>query len=111
LPGQEALARVAERALFDAGFETALLRASGFHSPSLTVIGHTLWSLGILILVVVDDDSPETRSEIESLAPESLFDYSAFNNGSESDDLVGEIVRRAETLRFESTTQDPEKEY
>ena len=111
LPEQGLLAQSAERALFNAGFETALLRASDFNSASLLAITHTVWALGIVILLVVDDHSSEISLAMEALARESLFDNSTAYKQSAFTDLVPEILLRAETLRFESTTLDEEKEY
>jgi hypothetical protein len=110
LPESGLLAQSTERALFNVGFETVLLRANELRSSSLTTLVQALWSLGSVILVVVDGDSSQIRIAMESFKSESFFDYSAASKDSESSDLVTEIVLSAETLRLESTPRNAEKE-
>jgi sulfate adenylyltransferase large subunit len=108
---QNGLAQTAERALFAAGFETALVQANDFDRSSLKTIVNILWSLGIVILLVVADDTSATQFTTGSFTSESLFDYSSSSTEAESEEALADILLRAESLLLESTSRDAEREY
>jgi sulfate adenylyltransferase subunit 1 len=92
------IADTAERALFDAGFETIVVGALQTASSSIAVVLDRLWSAGFVILCAGDRVPAETRRLIEALAGDSFVDYSALPLGQSQDDLIAQIVARAESL-------------
>jgi sulfate adenylyltransferase subunit 1 len=105
-----AIAESAERALFDNGFETVLLRADEFDVAALVAIIRTLWSLGTVILLVGSNDRREIRNAVKSASGGSEVDFFADSNRTNGADLLNEILAHAERLRWDSTPQEPGEE-
>ena len=94
------IADTAERALFDAGFETIVVGAPQTTSSSIAGILDRLWSAGFVILFAGDRVPAETRRLIEALADDSFVDCSALplEQSRSQDNLIAQIVARAESL-------------
>jgi sulfate adenylyltransferase subunit 1 len=92
------IANIAERALFDAGFEAIVLDEHLTPPSSISVALDRLWSVGFVILFAGGRVAAETRRVMEALAGDSFFDYSALSSGPSQEDVVAQIVARAELL-------------
>jgi sulfate adenylyltransferase subunit 1 len=92
------IANIAERALFDAGFETIVVDAQRTPLSSISAALDRLWSAGFVVLFAGDRVPAETRRAIEALAGDSFFDYSARSLKQSPEDLVAQIVAGAESL-------------
>jgi sulfate adenylyltransferase large subunit len=100
LSAREGLTSAAERALFEAGFETVVFRPDSVASSAIPALVSAMWSHGVLILLVGDDISPDIRSSVEFIGADSVFDLSASNSQLGLNDLLAEIVAHAESLRI-----------
>jgi sulfate adenylyltransferase subunit 1 len=92
------IANIAERALFDAGFETIVVDAQRTPLSSISAALDRLWSAGFVVLFAGDRVPAETQRAIEALAGDSFFDYWARSLKQSQEDLVAQIVVRAESL-------------
>jgi len=93
-----ALAKSLERQLFQNGFETILLDASGISSPALIDLLVSLQDAGLLVLCV---NASLAAQELETLRLDSLFQADAANH-REMDEaqLAREALAFAEKLRL-----------
>lgn len=111
LSDKEGLAETVERKIFQAGFETIVLRASAVPSTSLLSTLKALWSVGIVSLIVDDHISSETYSALESIAGKSVFDFSNREKYVGTNELAAEIALRVELLRLNSGSHQLEGNY
>ncbi len=92
------IANIVERALFDTGFETISVDAQRTPPSSISAALDRLWSAGFVVLCAGDRIPAETQRAIEALSGDSFFDYSAPPLKQSQEDLVAQIVARAESL-------------
>ena len=95
------IANAAERALFDAGFETIAVDSQRTPPTSNPVVLDRLWSAGFVILFAGDDVPAGTQRSVEAFASDSFFDYSTLPLQQSEEALVNQIVARAELLWIE----------
>jgi sulfate adenylyltransferase subunit 1 len=99
ISNRDSLAESAERALFEMGFETILVYEEGFSSQSLTASLNLLWSAGLIVLLVSNEKSRETRQVLEGLAGDSLFDLSSKGSHLSREDVLAQVLSHAESLQ------------
>jgi len=71
----------AERALFESGFQTIVLRENDRSSGAIASLISPLWSAAFVVLVAVTQDSPEIRRTLEAVAGGSLVDFADARKG------------------------------
>jgi sulfate adenylyltransferase large subunit len=96
---QHSLAESADRALFEKGFETILLHDHNISSGSLLATLNILRSTGLIVLLVSDKASAETRKTLEPPAEDSLFDFAKEQPIRSREELLAAILSAAESLR------------
>jgi sulfate adenylyltransferase large subunit len=102
----DGLSEVAERALFERGFETIRLDAREFSPQSLAASLRSSWSAGLLVLLNSDDVSRETRRALEAVAGDSLFELSGEDVRFNREDAIARILAHADTLRAQKVSDN-----
>jgi sulfate adenylyltransferase large subunit len=100
------LAEAAERILFDKGFEIILLHERSISSGTLTTTLNILRSAGLIVLFVFDGAPEKTRRDIELLAGATIFDFSNEPAMRGREELLGEVVSAAESLKIQPGRED-----
>ena len=104
------IAGAAERALFDSGFQTIVLRENELSPIALASFLSSLWSAAFLVLVAVMQFSPEMRQIFEALAGSSLLEFADVAPNLRRDELLEQILSHAESLRVLSGTSFPRED-
>jgi sulfate adenylyltransferase subunit 1 len=99
----------ADRALFETGFETIRLDARKFSPQSLAASLSLSWSAGLLVLLVSDDVSRETRRVLEAVAGDSWFELSGAEVRLNRENAIARILSYADTLRVQKAPETPGK--
>jgi sulfate adenylyltransferase large subunit len=94
-----ALVRVAERGLFDVGFEAIVLDVERISPALISAVLDPLWSAGFVVLFGAEGVQAEVRRAIETLAADSFVACSTVALHRSEKDLVLQVVARAESLR------------
>jgi sulfate adenylyltransferase large subunit len=110
LPKRESLTETAERALFENGFATITIDGNQISSAHLMPLLTSVWSAGLLVLLVIDQPSPQLVDALERVAGGSVFDLSADSGRKNREEIVAEIVSRAEVLRIGGLSDQSGKE-
>jgi hypothetical protein len=105
------LAGFAERALFASGFQTIVLRESELLSAALASLLSPLWSAAFVVLFAVTEVSTETRRPIEAIARNSLVEFADLALNLGRDELLEQILSRAESLRVPRAAPFSEEDY
>jgi sulfate adenylyltransferase subunit 1 len=95
----DSLAESAERALFEKGFETILLHENSFSSQSFADTVSSVWSAGLVVLLVFKKTPKETQPALEAIAGDSVFDLSDEEKHLDQRDAIARILSFAEQLR------------
>jgi sulfate adenylyltransferase subunit 1 len=93
------IAGAAERALFENGFQTIVLRENELSSAALITLLSRLWSAAFVVLVAVTHVSDEMRRTLEVVARDSQVDFADAALNLERDELLEQILSHAESLR------------
>jgi bifunctional enzyme CysN/CysC/sulfate adenylyltransferase subunit 1 len=93
------IAGAAERALFESGLQTMVLRENKRSSGVLASLISPLWSAAFVVLVAVTQDSPEIRRTLEAVAGGSLVDFADVAPKFDRNELLEQILSHAESLR------------
>lgn len=96
---RDSLAESADRALFESGFEAILLYGDSFASQSLAATLSLLWSAGLIVLLVSDKPSQETRRTLEAVAADSIFDLSHEELPVNRKNVIAQVLTCAQQLR------------
>ncbi len=106
LGNDDSLGESADRALFEMGFETSLLRGDQLSPASVAALLSHLWRAGLVVLLVSDRISPQTLRDLEAVAGDSLFDL--WNKGLRFDreEAVARILSHAESLRVRKAPEN-----
>ena len=96
---RDSLAESADRALFESGFEAILLYGDSFASQSLAATLSLLWSAGLIVLLVSDKPSQETRRTLEAVAADSIFDLSHEELPVNRKNVIAQVLSCAQQLR------------
>jgi sulfate adenylyltransferase subunit 1 len=100
LPEGDSLAESAERALFEKGFEAILLHESSFFSQSFAATLRSLWSAGLVVLLISKKTSKETKSALEVIAGDFVFDLSGEEESLNRRDAIAQVLSLAQSLRI-----------
>jgi bifunctional enzyme CysN/CysC/sulfate adenylyltransferase subunit 1 len=92
------VAGAAERALFDSGLQTLVLRENEMSPDVLASLLSSLWPAAFVVLVAVKDVSTEKRRILQAAAGDSLVDFVDSANLN-SKELLEQILSHAESLR------------
>ena len=104
-------AAAAERALFENGFQTIVLRENELSSGVLGSLLRPLWSAAFVVLVAVTQVSPELRRAIEAIAEDSLGDFVEVAPNVHRKELLERILSHAESLRVRHATSFPGEDH
>ena len=106
LGNDDSLGESADRALFEMGFETSLLRGDQLSPASVAALFGYLWSAGLVVLLVSDRISPQTLRDLKTVAGDSLFDL--WNKGLRfnREEAVARILSHAESLRVHKAPEN-----
>jgi sulfate adenylyltransferase subunit 1 len=110
LPNRASLADAAERALFENGFATITLDGHQIPSAYLASLLASVWSAGLLVLLVIDKPSLRLVHTLKRLAGGSLFDLGLDSDRQNREEIAAHIVSRAQTLRISGAPDQSEKE-
>jgi len=110
LPNRASLADAAERALFENGFAAITIDGNQISSGYLLSLLKSVWSAGLLVLLVMDTASPQLAHALERMAGGSLFDLRLDSDGKSRDEIATQIVSRAETLRIGGPSDQSNRE-
>jgi sulfate adenylyltransferase large subunit len=100
-------AGVAERALFESGFQTIVLRENELSSAALASFLTPLWSAAFVVLVAVTQLSPEIHQTLEAVAGDALVHFADVAPNPHRDELLQQILSNAESLRVRPATSFP----
>ncbi len=106
LGSDDSLGESADRALFEMGFETSLLRGDQLSPASVAALLSHLWRAGLVVLLVSDRISPETLRDLEAVAGDSLFDLSNEGLRFNREEAVARILSYAESLRVRKAPEN-----
>jgi hypothetical protein len=101
------IAGAVERALFESGFQTIVLRENDFSSAGVASLINPLWSVAFVALVAVRQGSPEIRRTLEAVAGDALVDFADVAPNFDRNGLLEEILAHAESLRVRSAASIP----
>jgi bifunctional enzyme CysN/CysC/sulfate adenylyltransferase subunit 1 len=96
---------LAERSLFDSGFETILLEGDRIPSASIATVLDSLRSVGLIVLLAAENLTPETRAALAAQTGEAFFHYPGATKSER--EQVAQVVSDAQTLRFAAQLRDP----
>jgi len=100
LPNRASLTDAAERALFENGFATITIDGDQIPSAHLPSLIASVWSAGLLVLLVIDKPSRQLVDALERVAGGSLFDMGPDSDRKIREEIPARVVSRAETLRI-----------
>ncbi len=89
----------AERALFESGFQTIVLRENELSSGALASLLSPLWSAGFVVLIAVTQVSPEVHRTLETVAGDALVEFADVEPKLDGNELLEEILSHAKSLR------------
>jgi hypothetical protein len=98
------VAGAAERALFDSGFQTIVLRENELSSAAVASSLSSLWSAAFVVLVAVTEVSTEMWRTLEAVAGDSLVEFADIAPNLQRDELLEQILSHAESLRVRPAT-------
>jgi sulfate adenylyltransferase subunit 1 len=95
----DVVSEVADRVLFERGFETIRIDAGKFSPEALAASLSLAWSAGLAVLLVTDHVSQETRRALEAVAGDSLFELSGEDVRFNPEKAIARILAHADTLQ------------
>jgi sulfate adenylyltransferase subunit 1 len=99
----------AERALFAAGFETVVLRASSLKRESFFEVFDLLYSAGFVILADADGLDANIKQGMQQGKRErTVFDLSGDTEATSNSEVVSRVLTHAHSLRIVSSTEKGE---
>jgi len=106
----DSVAAAAERGLFESGFQTIVLRENEVSSDVLAFLLSSLWSAGFVMLVAITKVSTEMRRALEAVAEDSLVEFADVAQNLERDEMLKQILSRAESLGVRRTASFPRED-
>jgi sulfate adenylyltransferase subunit 1 len=91
---------LAERALFDSGFETIALDADRIPASSIATLLDSLRSAGLIVLLAAEHLAPQTRAALVSQSTGAFFNYS--DSTKTQPEQIAQILSDAQTLRLDA---------
>jgi sulfate adenylyltransferase large subunit len=110
LPNRAPLADTAERALFENGFATITIDGDHIPLAYLPSLLASIWSAGLLVLLVIDTPSLELVDALKRVAGGSLFDPGPDSDRKNLEEITLQILSHAEKLRIGGPLDQSEKE-
>ena len=110
LPNRLNIADIAERALFENGFATVTLNADQVLTPSLPSLLASVWSAGLIVLLVAEKRTPHLLDALGQVAGSSLFNLDADFDRWSHEDIAARILSRARSLRSDGSVDGSEKD-
>jgi hypothetical protein len=110
LPDRASLTDTAERMLFENGFATITIDGDQIPSAYLPSLLASVWSAGLVVLLIIDKPSRQLVDALEHVARGSLFDLGPDSDRKNREEIAAQIVSRAETLRITGPSHQSEKE-
>jgi sulfate adenylyltransferase large subunit len=110
LPARAPLIDTAERAVFESGFTTITIDGDQISSAYLPSLLASVWSAGLLVLLVIGKPSPQLVDAIERVVGGSLFDMRPDSDRKSREEIAAQVVSRAEKLRIGGPSDQSEKE-
>jgi hypothetical protein len=101
------IAGAAERALFEGGFQTIVLRENELRSTALASLLSSLWSAAFVVLVAFTEVSTEMRRTLEAVAGDSFVDFANVAPTLHRNELLQQILSRAGSLRVRPSASFP----
>ncbi len=100
LVGSRASAESLERALFQRGFETLIIRTGDVSAPALPLLLSSLWRSGAVIVLSSEAISDEQHAVLGAIAGKSLFTITANEPEKDAGKSLESALAVAETLRI-----------
>jgi sulfate adenylyltransferase large subunit len=100
LPNRTSLIDTAERALFENGFAAITIDGDRIPSAHLPSLLSSVWSSGLIALLVIDRPSLQLVDALERVAGDSLFDLGPSSDRKNREEIAGQILSQAEKLRI-----------
>jgi len=97
--GSDGIAERLERALFERGFEVALVKNDELPTAFLPLLLRSHWKAGVVIVYAGEAGSREQQSLLEDVAGEHLFEIAATDKDGEVERALSRAIAIAETLR------------
>jgi sulfate adenylyltransferase large subunit len=110
LPNRASFADTAERALFENGFATITIEGNHIPSAYLPSLLASIWSAGLLVLLVIDKPSRQLVDALKRVAVDSLFNLGPDSDRKNLEEITSQILSHAEKLRIGSPFDRSEKE-
>jgi len=98
------VAGAAERALFESGFQTMVLRENDLSSAAFASFLTSLWASAFVVLVAATKVPTEMRRALEAVAGNSLVEFADVALNLERDEMLKQILSHAESLRVSQAT-------
>jgi sulfate adenylyltransferase large subunit len=95
-----ALGERLERALFEHGFQTALIRNDEVPSSAVPVLIRSLWDAGLLVIYFTEQLSVTGKAILKEIGGDFVFKIEAAAANKSVDDILRDAVNDAEILRF-----------
>jgi sulfate adenylyltransferase large subunit len=97
-----------ERALFEKGFETALLDSNEVPRAALPALLSALWSSGFVIVYWSETAPSEVRALLRAVANDFIFEFST-SQGGRANEMIDRALEIASRLRATHDARDPAK--
>jgi sulfate adenylyltransferase large subunit len=110
LPNRASLTDTAERALFENGFAAITIEGEQISSAYLPSLLASIWSAGLIVLLVIDKPSAQLVHALARVAGDSLFNLGPDSDRQNREAIAARILSRAETLRISGPFDQSEKE-
>jgi sulfate adenylyltransferase large subunit len=89
----------AERALFESGLQTTVLRENELSSGALASLLSALWSAGFVVLVAVTQVSSEMRRTLRAVGRDAPVEFADVAPNFDGNELLEQILSHAKSLR------------
>jgi sulfate adenylyltransferase large subunit len=110
LPNRATFADIAERALFENEFTTVTLSGDQLPAAFLHPILASVWSAGLILLLIAEKPALQLLNSLEQVAGSSLFTLDVDFDRVSPEDIAAHILSKAKSLRTGGPVGGSEKE-
>jgi hypothetical protein len=110
LPNRASLTDTAERALFKNGFAAITIEGKQISSAYLPSLLASVWSAGLIVLLVIGKPSAQLVDALARVAGDSLFNLGPDSDRQSREEIAAHIISRVQTLRIGGPFDQSEKE-
>jgi sulfate adenylyltransferase large subunit len=110
LPNRATIADIAERALFENEFTTVTLSCDQLPAAFLHPILASVWSAGLILLLIAEKPALQLLNSLEQVAGSSLFTLDVDFDRVSPEDIAAHILSKAKSLRTGGPVGGSEKE-